>query len=319
MDGSVSLSSSVVNYRRENGRRYHRLSDGVYVVPNDVIEQERLDTAHILWLVVWEGRLCLCPKIEGARRVLDIGTGTGVWAIEYAETYIDSFVLGVDLSAIQPDYVPENCMFEVDDLEKDWLFTELYDFIFARNMAGSFLDWRRVAEQAFDQLEDGGYFEIHDNLYPLQCDDGTLREDSALFQWSQYLVEAAKKTGRSITIASELPEILEAAGFVDVVVTRQIMPVNEWPADERLREVGKWTLLSLLPGIEGLCMALFTRVLGWSALQVTAFCTQVRKDAKNRDIHAYWYGYSIYGRKPPAETRTQTRTAWSYDLDGVFF
>ena len=30
-------------------------------------------------------KLCLAPKNESAKRVLDIGTGTGVWAIDYGE------------------------------------------------------------------------------------------------------------------------------------------------------------------------------------------------------------------------------------------
>ncbi len=30
-----------------------------------------------------EGRLCLCPKNDGATRVLDLGTGTGIWAMDF--------------------------------------------------------------------------------------------------------------------------------------------------------------------------------------------------------------------------------------------
>lgn len=32
------------------------------------------------------GRLCLCPKNEGARRVLDLGTGSSIWAMEYGKS-----------------------------------------------------------------------------------------------------------------------------------------------------------------------------------------------------------------------------------------
>ena len=43
---------------------------------------------HNLWLLSLRGELGLSPKaMEGARRVLDIGTGTGIWAIEYGMKY----------------------------------------------------------------------------------------------------------------------------------------------------------------------------------------------------------------------------------------
>ncbi|GKT41435.1 secondary metabolism regulator laeA [Colletotrichum spaethianum] len=292
------LLSSILDYRRENGRTYHRLSDGKYVIPNDELEQERLDIANHLWMLTWDGKFCLCPKNEGAKRVLDVGTGTGIWALDYADEHPEATVIGVDLSPIQPGFVPPNCFFEVDDVEQEWTWPEPFDLIFSRNMAGSLQDWRGFVAQAFGHLEPGGYLEVHDNLYPLECDDGTLKEDSALFQWSKYIVEATDKIGRPITIAPQIPKILEDVGFEDVVVTRQKMPASPWAKDPKLRELGSWTQASLLPGIEGLCLALFTRVLGWKPAEILVFCANVRKDARNLGIHAYWYGYSIYGRKP---------------------
>jgi hypothetical protein len=36
---SVTLSSSIYDYRYENGRRYHAYRDGRYFLPNDEVEQ----------------------------------------------------------------------------------------------------------------------------------------------------------------------------------------------------------------------------------------------------------------------------------------
>lgn len=33
------------------------------------------------------GKHCLCPKNEGASRVLDLGTGTGIWAMDYGKEH----------------------------------------------------------------------------------------------------------------------------------------------------------------------------------------------------------------------------------------
>jgi methylase of polypeptide subunit release factors len=48
-----------------------------------------------------------------------VGTGTGIWATKFANERPEATVLGTDLSPIQPNLVPQNCSFEIDDLESD--------------------------------------------------------------------------------------------------------------------------------------------------------------------------------------------------------
>lgn len=75
---SASLASSVVNYRYENGRRYHGYRDGSYMVPNDEAEQERLDLLHHLFRMMLDGALFAAPISKDVQRILDVGTGTGI-------------------------------------------------------------------------------------------------------------------------------------------------------------------------------------------------------------------------------------------------
>lgn len=50
-----------------------------------------------------------------------------------ADKYPMAAVLGVDLSPIQPAFVPPNCSFEIDDLTLEWTFPEdHFDFIHIR-------------------------------------------------------------------------------------------------------------------------------------------------------------------------------------------
>ncbi|KAF6820468.1 tam domain methyltransferase [Colletotrichum sojae] len=304
-DSQASLRSSILEYRRENGRTYHSLSEGKYWFPNDAREQDRLDIVNHLWMLVLDNAFCRGPKNDGAKRVLDIGTGTGAWALDYADAHPDAEVIGVDLSPIQPGYVPPNCSFEIDDLEKDWTWTKKFDFILARNMIGAFSDWERVIAQAYEHLEPGGYFEIQDSCWPAISDDGTLKEDSPLYRWLHMMNDGATKIGRPLNMTDRFDSLMEAAGFEGVTKERIRFPVSPWPKDEKLRELGLWTQTSLLSGLEGMSLALCTRLHDWSQAETMVFCAEVRKDLKNTDIHAYWNGYIIQGRKPLATEEEQ--------------
>ena len=75
---TTSLASSAFEYEYENGRRYHSYKAGKYFAPNDEQEQERLDLLHHVQSMVLGGELHKSP-LQEPQRILDIGTGTGIW------------------------------------------------------------------------------------------------------------------------------------------------------------------------------------------------------------------------------------------------
>ena len=139
---SASITSSVREYVYDNQRRYHAYREGRYLLPNDEIEQDRLDLHHHVFLLMLGGRLHRAPLPAEVHRVLDYGTGTGIWALDFADEHPEAEVIGSDLSPIQPDWVPPNCKFYVDDVESEWTFGphEAFDFIHGRTMCGSIVN-----------------------------------------------------------------------------------------------------------------------------------------------------------------------------------
>lgn len=104
-------------------------------------------------------------------RALDIGTGTGIWAVDFADEYSESEVVGTDLSPIQPSWVPPNCKFLVDDAEAEWTDSKSFDFIHIRTLSGSIGDWPRLLRQSYDNLSPGGWIEMQEFEVRYGCDD----------------------------------------------------------------------------------------------------------------------------------------------------
>ncbi|KAG9536298.1 hypothetical protein KCU77_g23917, partial [Aureobasidium melanogenum] len=106
---SDTLASYVTDYRMENGRRYHAYQEGSYWGPNDEQSCEGESLSHTLYTLTLGGELHLAP-IKAPSEILDVGTGTGTWAIQMADKFPEAQVTGTDLSPIQPDLVPCNCV-----------------------------------------------------------------------------------------------------------------------------------------------------------------------------------------------------------------
>lgn len=101
---TTSLSSSAFDYRYELGRRYHSYRQGRHFLPNDEQEQDRMDLTHAEMMLLLDNNLYFAPIIN-PQRVIDLGTGTGIWAIDFADIHSESQVIGNDLSPIQPGHV----------------------------------------------------------------------------------------------------------------------------------------------------------------------------------------------------------------------
>jgi SAM-dependent methyltransferase len=81
-----------------------------------------------------DNKLHLAPVADDITHVLDIGTGTGIWVIEFAHQHPSCDITGTDLSPIQPDQVPSNVRFVIDDAEEQWAFNQKFDYVHVRVM-----------------------------------------------------------------------------------------------------------------------------------------------------------------------------------------
>lgn len=177
-----------------------------------------------------------------------MGTGTGIWAMsvgepplsissldqfinqvssDMADEYPSAKVTGVDLSPIQPAFIPPNCVFEIDDVTLPWTYpSNQFDFIHVRELFGCIPDWDEFFQQCWRCLKPGGYIEVVEHSVEPISDDGTVGPDHFYNLWGQTVVESGTRFGKSFTIWQESASRLEQAGFIDVVETTYKWPMN---------------------------------------------------------------------------------------------
>ncbi|KAK5634892.1 hypothetical protein RRF57_010604 [Xylaria bambusicola] len=281
-DSASSIGSSIYQHTFHNGRRYHRfryittlsairthilcVRYGRYPIPNDDIEQNREDMLHAMMLEATNGQLFFAPIPDNPQRILDLGTGTGIWAIEMAGKYPSAEVLGLDLSPIQPVWIPANCRFMVDDIGADtslqvedtWENGGDWDFVHLRNMVPIL---KNLKPGAWVELQDVDGSELSiplclfwftvghsslrsqwkmltSNIEVVHCDDGTLPPDWPILRFTNMMVEAFARFGTKSHAAVFGGQYLTESGFVNIRHHAIKLPYGTWPRDRTMRLIG---------------------------------------------------------------------------------
>ncbi|KAL4883082.1 S-adenosyl-L-methionine-dependent methyltransferase [Aspergillus karnatakaensis] len=272
-----SLEAQNIEFVLENGRLY---SNSEYFMPCDEAEQTRLNVAHQIMLLLFDGNLINVPLAKKNPRILDIGTGPGDWAIEMSAAYPSATIIATDIgvfdSGLGSTIDLPNVSFQLDDARDEWTYHEPFDFIHLRGMAGAFSDWSSIYQQAFRHLTPGGYIEISDA--DLAADSVSIPGlgDSYLSIFAAAMRSAADAAGHPRDLRHLLPSTLTEAGFVDVRVLERTTPVGLWPEEPRQKTLGKMALIAILEGLEAYSLRHLTATGNWTAEGVRDLCEKVK-------------------------------------------
>ncbi|KAE8862041.1 hypothetical protein PTNB73_07595 [Pyrenophora teres f. teres] len=207
-DASSFLSSILSEVRRGveiEGRLYPSYGKHAYGMPIDEKELDRNDLQHHKYTLLLRDRLFIAPisdtTLNSANaRILDLGTGTGIWAMDMADKYPLANILGVDIAATQPAFVPPNCTFEIDDIEEDWPYRpDHFDFIHGRDLMTAVRDWPRLIQQAYAHLKPGGWIQLASTIPGALSDDNTIPPTAATWNPAVSTMKLQRKWVRPST------------------------------------------------------------------------------------------------------------------------
>ncbi|KAH9988003.1 S-adenosyl-L-methionine-dependent methyltransferase [Xylariaceae sp. FL0662B] len=249
-----------------------------------------------MWTQILDGDLCKAP-VKSPKHVLDLGTGSGIWAVEFAKSHPDSQVLGIDLSTPTLPDVPPNCRFEEHDFTDPWDYPQKFDLIHGRLIFVAQSDPFALLKAAYDALAPGGYLE-HQELYGVpQSPDGSLTGrflDSFFFD----TVVASARLGNDMLAVPRYRAWMERdLGFEDVTELHRALPLNPW-AGGFYKAVGAMQQANLEAGAAGIYTRMLIHGLGWSAEETARAVERAVKEIGDPEIHAYFPIFVLYGRKP---------------------
>ncbi|CAK7274313.1 hypothetical protein SEPCBS119000_006104 [Sporothrix epigloea] len=214
----------------EHGRHF-LVNSHQYLFPWDLVEARRMDLFHkAVSLLRGQGTpsngLHSAPlRPDQHLRILDLGTGTGLWVVEMADHYAGrSEVWGVDLAPFQPHLIPSNAKFQRLDIETQWqLGTASWDLIHIRCLNGAVRSWPSLYATVCSHLIPGvGHIEhLEIDWIPLKG------AGPHLVEWSRTLLDCMDRAGRPLRVNSDTTtKALKDAGFGSVQVSRFHVPLS---------------------------------------------------------------------------------------------
>lgn len=235
------------------------------------------------------------------------------------DDYPSASILGVDLSPIQPEWVPPNVCFMADDVEASWLEGEnFYDYVHGRHITPAIKDFPALVHKAYKcapflankdtcvltrtrHTKPGGYFEIQEMQPMPHCDDDTMPADWPLLQYYNSIHQGLAVLGIDINASREELSNLSRYGFINVHHEILKVPIGPWAKNKKLKTIGMYCKAGVNDGLEAMAYGPLCRGLGWSRDEVELLLVSLKEslDAPDAlDVHAYLPFHVFWGQKP---------------------
>jgi ubiquinone/menaquinone biosynthesis C-methylase UbiE len=282
------VSAPLASQRAEDVPQRGRIS-----LPRDLTEIRRLDLQHFYLRKEMRGNY-LAPLSDPAA-ILDIGCGTGRWAMELALEYPTAQVIGFDITMPTPaqslgegvETIPANVRFMQADATQPLPFADAScDFVHVRLLYAVFpaAAWRPLIQEIARVLRPGGWFESLEAL-PLAT-----KQRTGMRRIIGWYSDVLRIRSCDPLIAVKMPTYLRDAGF-EQVTQQEINHSQVLPGQTEQRRRSGITLIENTRG-PAVAYGLTTE----AAYETAAI--EARRELETQQEQSGFNTYVTYGQRP---------------------
>ncbi|KAJ6596137.1 hypothetical protein DFH09DRAFT_1134190 [Mycena vulgaris] len=195
-------------------REYQAYPGSQYVLPTDHEEKDRLILQHQMLKKLFGDRILWAPiELEGNGKVLEVGTGPGLWILDLAAS-VDTSVsmVGIDIERrLFPTSHPKNI-----------------EFHRLLVVALQIPDWPVALGEVYRVLRPGGWVQLGE---PATSIEGQYPNKPCMEKLVAMYLCLVKSRDLYLDCAEGIPKMLEDAGFVDIRCESQMQQVGKWAGE----------------------------------------------------------------------------------------
>ncbi len=201
------------------------LPDAPYLLPKDQQEDQRLHFQHYALHHAF-GNHYLAPLSPETRTILDVGSGTGIWAIDMAQQFPQAHIIGADITLTSlPRTLPNSCVFCQADVLQGLPFpTHQFDFTHQRLLVLAIPAprWPSVVRELVRVTRPQGWVEL------LEAGTTVQNAGPATERLLSWLREISQAQGIELAMVTHLADFLTQAGCQQVEAQNIPVPLGAW-------------------------------------------------------------------------------------------
>ncbi|KAF7295427.1 S-adenosyl-L-methionine-dependent methyltransferase [Mycena indigotica] len=223
------------NHDHITARHFHQWTGSSYPLPADAREKERLQLQHDAVKHMYEDRIILAPvEFNEEAKVLDIGTGSGTWAVELATNtpYIEITAIDIEAGCLPP-VLPENVKFQLGtvlELPKKWdnRFSLVHQRCLLLGLERE--KWLVALKEIYRVLQPGGWVQLGEpKLWPRDYKD---YDRPCTEKLATILRAVADSKNFYADCAEDLGRMLQAVGFTNIKGEIRRQGIGAWAGEQ---------------------------------------------------------------------------------------